>query len=382
MAQYDYVEDYLMYIAGYGPTSKATIMGSLSVSWGGSPPPVQLANYDVSFVDSAAIQVCGGVALTDRQATLAERLIVKYERQLRKLGIEQPEEFKYKLGIRKLDRTSSLTKDGDVMVLKFPYNEALIKQVRNIANDAQGRVEWNKDLKVWEIGITEFNVSWAVALCQAVHIAIDKEVLDLFNLVTECEKVPFSMELTMDSTKNLYVSNAPASMLEWMQEKNVANDLYSLLDHSGVLEYTVDPAICEAIEQTHGKRFLKYCQSKEINANQRQHKLADILEWAKMVQRFPIVVFNPHSVNIDLDEVLPHFDEHEIMCVDLKSDVSQPLVVPKHIKLVYANRLADFAERIPLLISYVSMMISKSNLRLIHKADKIVWHCENLKGTE
>lgn len=133
MAQYDYVEDYIMLIAGYDVNTKVSAWASGLTIISSATPQVQLANYDVSFVDSAAAQVHGGVALTDRQATLAERLITKYERQLRKLGVEQPSSFKYKLGIRKLDRTSSLTKDGDVMVLKFPYNESLIAQVRNLS---------------------------------------------------------------------------------------------------------------------------------------------------------------------------------------------------------------------------------------------------------
>ena len=80
MLTYPYVEDYLEYLAGYEVGMTALIMPNMT--------KISLARYDIQIVNSMANSTMFGTALTDRQAELAVKLILKYRRQFAKLGID------------------------------------------------------------------------------------------------------------------------------------------------------------------------------------------------------------------------------------------------------------------------------------------------------
>ena len=53
--------------------------------------PISLANYDVGFVNNAVRSINKGEGLSDRQRALTIKLVSKYERQYKRLGIDVTE---------------------------------------------------------------------------------------------------------------------------------------------------------------------------------------------------------------------------------------------------------------------------------------------------
>ena len=77
---YPHIEDYLEYLGGYEV--------GLAVWQPHSVNRISLARYDIAIVNSMASTTVFGTALTDKQAELAVKLVLKYRRQFAKLNID------------------------------------------------------------------------------------------------------------------------------------------------------------------------------------------------------------------------------------------------------------------------------------------------------
>ena len=117
MKTFAYIEDYMEVIAG----ERNPVTGSLYGLFASTPPIVSLARYDVNIVNSMAAATMDGRALTDKQADLAVKIVLKYRKQLEKLGIDvAPAEYpQFRLGIRTIDRRRLLYVKDDHIVLQF-----------------------------------------------------------------------------------------------------------------------------------------------------------------------------------------------------------------------------------------------------------------------
>ena len=79
MKTFDYVEDYLEVITGY----RDLVTGKVTQSWSWTMNPIiNLARYDVKVLESMTVSVAQSQPLTERQAELLCKIILKYERQL------------------------------------------------------------------------------------------------------------------------------------------------------------------------------------------------------------------------------------------------------------------------------------------------------------
>ena len=364
------IEYYIEYIAG-----KRDIKGT--PTWFSANPPIALATYDVSFVESVADQTMGGTAMTDRQAALAERLIEKYAKQLRKHGVEQPDHKTYKLGPRAIDRSSSLTRKDDLAYIRFPYDEQKIQTVKTFCSTAQGRVFWSKDDKAWCFGLTEYNISWAVTFAQAHKIYVEPEIQELFDLVIAAEQTPYAIELRLTDDKQFYIENAPESLTEYITAHIGYDNIYSLVDSAGVLGYTVSKEISDGMVATHNDAFMKLCAGKSIDLTPSSNKytMSDVIDWALAVDRLPIVVYNPNFLTPNIAEFQKYFRDDEIQIVTMKDTGT----IDSNAKVIYTSKvLNDWQGRMPLLITYANLMHSTTKKEFMSIAEKIVYYCETL----
>lgn len=372
MKKFQYIEDYIEFISG-----NVDVNGKRSWNFH-HKSPISLANYDVGFVTSASDAIQQGTALTDRQAQLAEKIIATYARQLKKVGIDQPDQKLYKLGQRVVDRSVSLTRRGDLLLLRFPFNDRMINEVKSFANEAQGRAFWSKDDRSWCAALTEFNVSWMVAFATANHISVAPEVKELFDAILDCEQTPFAIELKFSDDKKLYIDNAPESLREYIDANIGWDNAIALIDCAGPLGYTISKEISDIIKTQESEEFLKLCSGRSIDfaSTADKYTVGQVVQWAIAVNRLPIVVYNPNFLTPDTSLYEEYFDPSEICLVNLKSS-AQP--IDYSAKVIYTNRvLTDWEGRLPLLVSYANLMHSVGKKELMNKAEKIVYLCAPL----
>lgn len=377
MNTFPHVEDYLEVLAGKrsisGVLTTSPLMASFMLAT--FKPIVSLARYDVSFLDNVTDQTLAGTALTDRQSELCVKLIGKYRRQLLQLEIDVDAITAtpaYRKPIRVIDRTCEMfVNDAHVLCMRFPYNNKLVETIRDFSKMSQGSVKFNKDNKIWHIGLTEFNVNWAVAMGKSNGFTIDDRLLQLQQQIEECEAAEYHIQLTVTETGYTIV-NADNSLVQWIEQHGGFGheNLDHLVDWAPVLGYTVDPVIMQHMEERHGAStaLLLNAREYEFGGAATAETVQRVVSYAHKSNRWPIVVFNP-TPDDTFDIWRNYFDETQVLRVNNKRQ--EELVTGAH-KVVYTHLpLYRSNMRIPVLVSHVGMIVGHDKAAMIALSDKI-----------
>ena len=370
MLTYDHVEDYLELLAGYEPnTANSSGFGLLAQG----KYDFSLARYDVNVIGSMSATTMWDGALTDRQGELAVKLIQKYRRQFAKFGIDITpiDNPVYRRPLRVINRSKRIwIEDGSIRI-QFAFDDERIKDLRYFSGQCQGKSYWNHKTKVWTAGLTEYAVNYLVPWGNQHGFDIDPQITDLFRKILDCESIPYEIKLIRTST-GYTVINAPESLLTYIEE-HVGNDLIKLIDHAGVLGYTVDADLLEESSRKYGQA-LEYIGTKH---NCFLEPTPEMLEWlfdyAELTNRYPICIWEPNLAN-NMD--LSRFEERDIVRFDQNGKTSTSDYDPYGVKVVYARKIPkswDFP--IPLLVSTQQMMYGGRKLDWINRAEKIVYFC-------
>jgi hypothetical protein len=369
---YPHIEDYIEIISG-----ERSLDGSqLPYSFGVMIPIISLARYDVSVINNLAEQtMILNRAYTDRQAVLAHKLILKYERQLSKLNIDiSPvrNKPKFRLPLRIIDRSRRTWIEQDQIMMKFPYEETLVDRIRDEARNSQGNIHFDQDQKVWIADLTEYNVNLIYAFSKNFEFEIDASLADAMATIKEVEKSPYQIQLT--ARPEIDIVNASASLKNYVQDNlggiNTDN-LLRLVDHAPILGYSVDPLIQEVFLECKEKRFWDLCSNRVFHASEESlglEMIKSILDYANDTQRWPIYVFEI-SAEKNLEKLISQFvDQSEI--VDLSSNQK----IKENTRVVHAYRIPSVEiDKIPLLITTVKVMTGGERANWAQKAEKIIY---------
>ena len=372
MKQFNYVEEYLEFIAGIRDVNGKILSRFLP------NPPISLARYDIKFVEGVGEQVCSD-ALTDRQAELAIKIITKYERQLSSLGVSiapvaNPH---YRLPIRNIDRSKRLTVEGNMIHVRFPYNDFMVKDFKNGSKDTQGTTRFNRDLKVWQLALTEYNLNYAMVFAQANQIDIDTQALELMQLILDCEKSQFALELVIEHDR-LVITNAAKSLIEYVDTHLGGFDIENALrviDHAKILGITVNSTLEQAIIAQSNARVYNLMINRDSKLNAQDsvksaQAFDDIVNYATITNRWPIYLYEPNLKSDLLQMASKYFaPENIIVCKNntLPENYQQARVV--HITK-YNSR---WQLNIPLLVTANGMLFGGDKQMLLGCAEKVVY---------
>lgn len=384
--KHPHVEDYIEIIAGYRKPDGKQNYSIFTVG----ESPVSLARYDMKIVPSLAEQTLGqNKGYTDKQAKLAADLVLKYERQLFKLGIDvtpvrTPE---YRLPIREIDRSTRVWVENDTIKLRFPYDANLIDTVRTATKESKGQFRFNRDTRVHEAALTEWNLNWIHAFAQQHNFNIDTSIKDLMQLVLATEQTNYKIELEYTNT-GLAINNAETSLVEYINNSLGGFDLSNILtlcDYAPVLGYSVHKDIETDVIRNFSTRFWSLCANRQlkVGAVASDNLVKEIIDYAKLTNRFPIFVYEP-----DLSERLKT-EFNKFFPGDAMITTSANLAsIPDNVKVVYANKIPKMpVERIPLMVSGAGMLYGGDRQMWIQAAEKVVYftkdvYNKNNKGPE
>ena len=158
MQKFTYVEDYLEIING----DRDPVTNKYYGMFGKIEPIISLARYDVRVINSMATSVRGGQGLTDKQAELACKLVLKYQRQLASLGVDVSpvENPVYRMPLRDIDRRRLMWIEQDKIVLQFSFEPKVVDMVRDATKISCGSWRFhNEETKQWRIALTEPNLA-------------------------------------------------------------------------------------------------------------------------------------------------------------------------------------------------------------------------------
>ena len=258
-----------------------------------------------------------------------------------------------------------------MLCVKFPYNQNLIEQIRIFGKSSMGRSRWNPDKKIWQIALTEYNINWLNTFAQMNNFEIDPAVTGMVEQIAQVEQSEYKICLTVDNG-NLVIENATDSLLQHVQE-HVGDlhpdNLLKLIDYSGVLGYTVDEAIAEAVATEYGYRFLHLITNRELKLDPTtmlvENNFDSIFDYAITINRLPVYVYEADLSGKLLKNIQDRFNEGEYFIY--AKDTS----VPDGAKVVYITK--PVREPIPLLVSSAGMIYGGEKELMIQRAEKIVY---------
>ena len=301
---FTYVEDYIEFIGGH-----RNITGKHLGLFETTTSPISLARYDVQIVESFCNQVLFDCKpYTDKQSELAVKIVSKYRKQLLQLStpVVLPESLnQFRLGIRTIDRTRSVTIEDGQFVVKFPYDTKLIDLVKKQLKEGQGSVLFDKDKKVWRLVQTESMLNWIMAVAPMNEFAISNEVTELYNAMVAVEQQSYAIELQVRDGR-LTVSNAEDSLIDYINEHLGGFDIDNLLtlaDNSEVLGYTIDPDICTALESVYGPLW-KLISNRYATFKKSEITMEYLIGYAKLVNRLPVYVYETGIPKADTADIV------------------------------------------------------------------------------
>ena len=301
---FTYVEDYIEFIGGH-----RNITGKHLGLFETTTSPISLARYDVQIVESFCNQVLFDCKpYTDKQSELAVKIVSKYRKQLLQLStpVVLPESlYQFRLGIRTIDRTKSVTIEDGQFVVKFPYDTKLIDLVKKQLKEGQGSVLFDKDKKVWRLVQTESMLNWIMAVAPMNEFAISNEVTELYNAMVAVEQQSYAIELQVRDGR-LTVSNAEDSLIDYINEHLGGFDIDNLLtlaDNSEVLGYTIDPDICTALESVYGPLW-KLISNRYATFKKSEITMEYLIGYAKLVNRLPVYVYETGIPKADTADIV------------------------------------------------------------------------------
>lgn len=160
-----YIEDLVERLVGYG-------------KYLFEPNIIQGTGWEYNFATSVANQISNGNALTEKQATMAVRILKKYQRELeayfnKPIDLDHPV---YRNPFRRITEEKSIkiekVNDEHYIVVRFPYNQEIIKLFQEYINASDwksirwGQVlkqqigQWNPEIKAWAFSLREENILW------------------------------------------------------------------------------------------------------------------------------------------------------------------------------------------------------------------------------
>ena len=367
MQTFQYVEDYLEFLGGYE-------IGPSSLIWPTVSDRISLARYDVQIVGNMSSTTVFGTALTDKQADLAVKLILKYRRQFLKYGVDVTpvENPVFRVPLRKINRTKTIQLDGDMMALRFPYDNQMINEIQEFRGLSQGRAKFDRDTKVWYLGVTEYNVNWIVTWGDGYGFTIDQAIRDLLSKIVDCEKTPYKIELVKDD-KKYKITNAPKSLVAYIKQQGGFghSNLVKLIDCAGMCGYDINEEVVEEVVARYGTALHEIGGKHSIHITPSPENLNMIFDYAELTDRYPICIYNPTLFDIDLSR----FIEEDIVRFDRNGKTGTSDYDPYCVKVIYAHKIPttwDFP--VPLLVTTFEMMFGGRKMDWTRKAEKIIYY--------
>lgn len=301
---FTYVEDYIEFIGGHRDITGKHLGMFESVA-----SPISLARYDVRIIESFCEQVLFDCKpYTDKQSELAVKIVSKYRKQLLQLAIPVvlPESLnQFRLGIRTIDRTKSVTIDSGQFVVRFPYDTKLIELVKRQLKEGDGAALFDIDKKVWRLAQTESMLNWIMSVCTSNEFEISSEVTELYEAMLLTEQQPYLIELQVVGGK-FVISNAESSLIDYIDEHLGGfglDNILTLADNSDVLGYTIAADIRAALEEVHGSTW-KLISFRNLAFKKSEIAMDQIVEYAKLVNRLPVYVYETGIPKSDTPDIV------------------------------------------------------------------------------
>ena len=207
-------------------------------------------------------------------------------------------------------------------------------------------------------------------LFQSKQFEISDELEDLMNQIIQVEQVEFSICLDRVQGK-LELRNAAPSLLEYLDNLGLDltdDHLVKLADLSSTLGYEVSAQVWQEVENIVGSDLVPFMRSRNYEILGDYNQLERLIRYAILVNRLPLVVFDPSSDGLSRYQTLVT-DEH-IFKVQNNKNIDWSSVKET---VIYTHKPIKDLDSIPLLVSHIGMVAGIDRQYMIQSSEKIIY---------
>jgi len=199
-------------------------------------PELALSRFDKPIVHSLSLQILQGKGFTEKQGTLAVRIVKKYVNQLNtdlKMDVNPilaDQRFKFPFRVIDFLKTITVKKHSDInkkiISVSFPFDNQLVDKIKTYKRNSSrsNTISWNTESRSWDFDFVEEHVDWI-----SNHFADSSFVIDdkFTNISEQIEEIKNSLEdhipmITFENNKFFY-KNVPNSVVQPADDEDVVS---------------------------------------------------------------------------------------------------------------------------------------------------------------
>ena len=199
-------------------------------------PDLALSRFDHPIVHSLSQQILQGKGFTEKQGTLAIRIVKKYVNQLNtdlKMDVTPilaDQRFKFPFRVIDFLKTVTVKKhieiNKKIISVSFPYDNQLVDKIKIYRRNSSKSttVNWNADSRSWDFDFVEDHVDWINNNFIDSSFVIDDEFA---NIAEQIELIKNSLEdhvpmITFENNRFVY-KNVPNSVIQPAEDEDVVS---------------------------------------------------------------------------------------------------------------------------------------------------------------
>jgi hypothetical protein len=157
---------------------------------------VQMNPFDSKLIYSFQDQIFRGNGFTEKQATLAIKILRRQKAKLEQITGKDIGQFldnpSFRLSKRTVNNNKRLSIEpngvyGKIIKAEFPFNEELVQSIRETRAKLHF-AQWDKEEKAWIFSLDERSLKFLMSVAKKYEFLLDEEVENFFNQIEEIEQ--------------------------------------------------------------------------------------------------------------------------------------------------------------------------------------------------
>lgn len=182
--------------------------------------------HDHPITKSLGNQLENGLAFTEKQSVIAERLVKKYSGILKDYGFDVDkilQEKIYKQPFRTIDKTKILYVDGENIVCKSPFIPDLVNAFKKRKKTSYEKGEYQPDSKEWSFDYNEPNVDFLIKNTKGKDFSINNDIINCYEKISKVFKEGLRYYPILKYDTKFFVENLNVSEEDKKELENITS---------------------------------------------------------------------------------------------------------------------------------------------------------------
>ena len=265
-----------------------------------------LNKWDSNLLESFSTQIFNQLALTEKQANIALRILKRNQSYLETVlgkSIEHDlaiPRWKYPFRVISLAKIISIKEDltyGQVIKVEFPYNESILTEFKKGRSESSNGF-WSKEDKSWIFPLTEQNLMFLHDICSKFDFSTTEDVQLLFQQIDNIKKnLDNHIPILSYEENELKFVNFPENLPQ-IESKDPLSAVFEARKKGiCVWDNNIENFLSSNEVKSITKEFLSITPGQEFNINPKKVEFVDLEQ--VISHMFPVAIIIPGGSELE-----------------------------------------------------------------------------------